>query len=208
MFSRSPTTSAASRWPRIPRPAPRRFGVLLIRSIEGGVGMGEVLVLARVRALVATGVLALSCGLTGTSVASETDTGQEGSSSQPDAPGDEVGGGSQPDTPLPVPVQPVYGDPDQDAPVEQPAGGEPASGLPLEVVAPAGVVPVEPEEVGSPSAPTGMEPSPTEPVAGQPVAGEPVAPSPLSPPSPPQAISGPAPLDRADSSERALVVGS
>jgi len=94
---------------------------------------------SRVRALLATGVIAVSGGLTATSVASETDSGQEGGSSQPTAPGEDVNDGSGQDTPLPVPVQPVYGDPDQDAAAGDPADGEPLPGAPFEVVAPEGL---------------------------------------------------------------------
>lgn len=178
----------------------------------------------RVRALLATGVIAVSGGLTASSVASETDSGQEGMSSQPDASGDQVGQGTQNETPLPVPVHPVYGDPGQDAPVDPPAGGDASPGAPLEVVAPEGVGsgdleavdPGAPESSGS--EPVGSEPVAPEPNALQPDTSAPSAPRPLGaepidPPSGPhpfappsgETVADPAPI--AGGSDRALRAG-
>ena len=139
----------------------------------------------RLRALAAAGVIALSCGATGTSVASEADNQDEGVSTQPGAPNDEVGGGTGAETPLPVVVEPVLGDPDPDATTEVPGGAEPPATIPLEVVAP---------EATGPGTESGTEPG-TE--------------SPPSPADPPTSTQPPALAPEGDgggSSHSALIV--
>jgi hypothetical protein len=119
----------------------------------------------RLRALIAAGVIALSSGATTTSLASEVDSQEEGVSTQPGGPDDEVGGGTAPETPLPVEIDPVLADPDQDVATEGPGDAEPPVAIPLEVVAPEGTgsgggsgaesspAPVEPPASPPPPAP-------------------------------------------------------
>jgi hypothetical protein len=113
---------------------------------------------ARVRALLATGVLAFSFGAATVSVASETDTEQEGVSEgvspQPSGPSDQVGDGSAEETPLPVevvPVSPVPGDPEQQPSTDEtggdPQAGGPPTGAPPQAVAPTVVPGAQPAPV-------------------------------------------------------------
>jgi hypothetical protein len=124
----------------------------------------------RLRAFVAAGVIALSGGAT-TSVASEVDSQDEGVSTQPGATDDAVDGGTGPETQLPVEVDPVLGDPDQDVTPEAPSGVEPPATIPLEVVAP--------EATGS-GGESGAEsiPAPAEPPVESPGPPTPLAPGP------------------------------
>jgi hypothetical protein len=124
----------------------------------------------RLRAFVAAGVIALSGGATATSVASEVDSQDEGVSTQPGTTDDAVDGGTGPETQLPVEVDPVLGDPDQDV-TEAPGGVDPPATIPLEVAAPEAngsggesdaesvPAPAEPP-VGSPRPPTPLAPGP------------------------------------------------
>jgi hypothetical protein len=121
----------------------------------------EPLFSARLRALLATGVLALSFGAATASVASETDSEQEGVPAQPGDPGDQVGNGSAEETPLPVEV-PVIGDPDQEAPGDETVTGPPGS-VPLEQLAPIAVP-------GPDSSPVPEQAPPTAPSVPLPVA--------------------------------------
>jgi hypothetical protein len=116
----------------------------------------------RLRALVTAGLIALSGGAAATSVASEVDTQDEGVSTQPGATDDAVGGGTGPETQLPVEVDPVLPDPDQDVTTEAPGDVEPPATTPLEVVAPEAIGP----DGGSSGGP-GAEsiPAPVEPPA-------------------------------------------
>jgi hypothetical protein len=131
----------------------------------------------RLRALVAAGVIALSSGATATSVASEVDSQDEGVSTQPGAPDDQAGGGTGVETPLPVVVDPVLDDPDQDATTEVPGGAEPPAAIPLEVVAPEAIAPGGESDVesGGESSPAPVETPPSAPpppLAPEPDAGD------------------------------------
>jgi hypothetical protein len=123
-----------------------------------------------VRALLATGVLAFSFGAATVSVASETDTEQEGVSPQPSAPSDQVGNDSAEETPLPVevvPVPPVPDDPEQQPPTDEtggdPQGSGPQAEVPPQAVAPTVVPGTEPAPVpeqAPPTAPAPVTPDP------------------------------------------------
>lgn len=125
----------------------------------------------RLRALVAAGVIALSGGATATSVASEVDSQDEGVSSKPGTTDDAVDVGTEPETQLPVEVDPVLGDPDEDVTPEAPGGVDPPATIPLEVVAP--------EAIGS-GGEAGAEslPAPAEPPVASPGLPTPLAPGP------------------------------
>jgi hypothetical protein len=166
-----------------------------------GVLSPEPLLSRRARVLLATGVLALSAGVTSTSVATEPDQQQEGivlpgpgeappdeTSGGPDAPADdELGQGSDGETPLPLEVDPVLSAPEDDTsdggaddsgPLEAEPIDDPEGRLPLaEPDAPEGLdaddVPTPPVEPAPPVAPG-------PPVAPPPDAGDPSE----SPPAP------------------------
>jgi hypothetical protein len=137
---------------------------------------------ARVRALLATGVLAFSFGAATVSVASETDTEQEGVSPQPSGPSDQVGDGSAEETPLPVevvPVSPVPGNPEQQPSTDE-TGGDPQAGGP-----PTGA----PPQAVAPTVVPGAQPAPV-PEQAPPTAPAPVTPDSVPAPVPPLAPGG------------------
>jgi len=133
----------------------------------------------RVRALLAAGVLALSFGAATVSVASETDSEQEGLSPQPSAPSDQVGDGSGEETPLPVEVIPLPaegpGEPDAEPPDADLVDGPPA-GAPQEDVAPTVPPEAEPAPISAPAPPISSPPVVPATPPATPVA--PVAPAP------------------------------
>jgi hypothetical protein len=155
----------------------------------------------RVRALLATGVLALSGGAAATSVASETESQQEGVSTQPTAPPEDVGGGSEgsgsaDDTALPVDLDPVLGDP------------APVGDVPLDVGAPEAVPPGTSPDLGGADDLGSLE---AQPRAGAPeglAPGEPEGGLPQVPGLDAPAATPAPPVNPGRRGDRALVVGN
>jgi LysM domain len=152
----------------------------------------------RVRALLAAGVLAVSVGATGTSVASEPDDQQEGvvvpESGSP-SPGD-VDQGSGPETTLPYEVDPVLTDPQADAPQDDPSAtpGDGSAGQSDEP-GPIEAAPVDDPDADlqltDPAVPDGLDSGvlPVSPTPPAPPTSTPVAPENPAPQGPPHAIS-------------------
>jgi LysM domain len=139
----------------------------------------------RARVLLAAGVLVVSAGAAGTSVASEPDAQQEGVvvPEPGSSPPDDVGQGSAPETTLPDDVDPVLSDPQADAP---PSGSGESGPLEAEPVhdPEGGLLLTDPSEPGGPDSgavpvlPTEPAPLPATPVAPDDPGAAPFAPEP------------------------------